>query len=61
MYTYTFPYEHFTTMMNHMMGLSITVENLTLTDNVYTIVCSRQIDQEQYDHLHEQIGLMEVV
>lgn len=61
MYTYTFPQEHFYTAMNHLITFSITVETLTLTDGIYTIICDEQIDQDQYNHLHELIELTEIV
>jgi len=61
MYTYTFPHEHFNTIMNHMAGLQIVVSSLTLNGLLYTMVTTTQIDSDQYNHLNGQFSLVEVV
>lgn len=61
MYTYTFPHEHFKSIMDHMVGLQIVVSSLTLEGLSYTMVCTSQIDTDQYNHLNQQFSLVEVV
>lgn len=61
MYTYTFPHEHFKSIMDHMAGLQIVVSSLTLNGLTYTMVCTSQIDSDQYNHLNQQYSLVEVV
>lgn len=61
MYTYTFPHEHFKAIMDHMAGLQIVVSSLTLNGLTYTMVCTSQIDGDQYNHLNQQFSLVEVV
>jgi hypothetical protein len=61
MYTYTFPHEHFNTIMNHMAGLQIVVSSLTLNGLLYTMVTTTQVDNDQYEHLHQMCSLEEIV
>lgn len=61
MYTYTFPHEHFASIMSHMTGLQIIVESLTLSGSTYTMVCQTQIDSGQYEHMKQYFSLVEVV
>ena len=61
MYTYTFPHEHFKVIMDHMAGLQIVVSSLSLSGLTYTMVCTTQIDSDQYNHLNQQYSLVEVV
>ena len=61
MYTYTFPHEHFKSIMDHMVGLQIVVSSLSLSGLTYTMVCTSQIDSDQYNHLNQQFSLVEVV
>lgn len=61
MYTYTFPQEHFISVISHMSGLNITVVNLALNDVTYTMSCQTQIESEQYIHMNEVFNLVEVI
>lgn len=61
MYTYTFPQEHFTSIMSHMSGLNITVSNLNLDTGLYTMICETQISEEQCIHLNESFNFVEVI
>lgn len=61
MYTYTFPHEHFKSIIDHMTGLQIVVSSLTLEGLSYTMVCTSQVDSDQYNHLNQQFSLVEVV
>lgn len=61
MYTYTFPHEHFKSIMDHMTGLQIVVDNLSLNETTYTMTCTSQVDADQYQHLNELFGLVEVI
>lgn len=61
MYTYTFPYEHFGSIMSHITGIEITVESLTLNNFTYTMVCNQQIDSDQYTHMRQYFNLLEIV
>lgn len=61
MYTYTFPHEHFKSIMDHMTGLQIVVSSLTLEGLTYTMVCETQLDNDQYVHLRQAYSLLEVV
>ncbi len=61
MYTYTFPKDNFNIFMYHVIALSIAIETLTLTDDTYTVVCTTPFDAEQYDHLHTEIELTEII
>jgi hypothetical protein len=61
MHTYTFPHEHFKSIMDHMVGLQIVVSSLTLNGLNYTMVCTSQIDSDQYNHLHQMCSLEGVV
>lgn len=61
MYTYTFPHEHFSAIMSHMSGLRIVVSNLTLHEEIYTMICQTQIEIDQYLHMNEVFNLMESI
>lgn len=61
MYTYTFPHEHFKSILDHMSGLQIVVNSLSLSGLTYTMVCTTQVDSEQYPHLNQLYSLLEVV
>jgi hypothetical protein len=61
MHTYTFPHEHFKSIMDHMVGLQIVVSSLSLSELTYTMVCTTQVDSDQYLHLNQLYSLMEVV
>lgn len=61
MYTYTFPHEHFKSIMDHMIGLQIVVSSLSLNGATYTMVCEQQVDADQYTHLNQQFSLVEMV
>jgi hypothetical protein len=61
MYTYTFPHEHFATIMSHVLGLQMIVVSLTLNASLYTMVCQTQLDSDQYTHLNQYFSLVEVL
>jgi hypothetical protein len=61
MYTYTFPKDHFNSFMFHVISLAIEIETLTLNGDIYTVVCTTPFDQDQYNHLHEEIQLTEII
>lgn len=60
MYTYTFPHEHFGSIMSHMTGMQIVVNTLSLNGSIYTMTCEIQIDTDQYQHLRQAYSLTEV-
>ena len=61
MYTYTFPHEHFKSIVDHMTGLQIVVTSITLNGLTYTMVFETQLDNDQYVHLRQAYSLLEVV
>lgn len=61
MYTYTFPVEYFGHVMAHMDGMQNIIETLTLSNGLYTMTCHDHINEEQYDHMNELFGVVEIV
>ena len=61
MYTYTFPKDNFNSFMYHVISLAIEIETLTLNGDTYTVVCATPFDQDEYDHLHTELQLTEIV